>query len=960
MEKKSGFPVGRAILCGVIALLMIVANGAVAFFAGYLDNMYTVYEAEESAISNVSYEEAMAHGEAVTAEILREGSVLLKNANQALPLGNVSKVNLFGWRSTKMVFGGAGSGFVDDTTAVSLETALKEQGVEANPALLKLYTDYSTQANASGVGSTDFTITELPASQYTDSILAEAKEYSDVAIVTISRMGGEGNDLPQDMAAFGGEAGRHYLELSAAEEEMIDLVSKNFGTVILLVNSSHAMELGFIENEGIDAVLWIGCPGTTGLRGVVDVLFGKANPSGRLVDTYAYDLTKAPSFPNFGDFAYENAPEFFYSNYMEGIYVGYRYYETRGLTDGEEWYQKEVQFPFGFGLSYTTFEQKLSSVENRDGVITAKVEVTNTGSVSGKEVVQIYYTAPYTQGGIEKSHVVLAAFGKTKVLEPGASETMTLTFAVEDMASYDYLVNKAYVLDAGVYEVKLMKNAHEMIASENVNISETIVYGEGNKRSTDQTAAVNRFEDATVRFMEGHSYLSRSDWEGTWPKAEYAATTLSGADLAYLRSAMSGGYQVSGDPNLSKYADTAIVTDKKLEAADIQAVQEALKEALAENEEALSELAEVENGAVEASDMTALQTNYQKLLDGKLVFALMTYFDYDSPAWETLLDQLSLNDISDIVTMGGYRTAPVDVIEKSVTMDIDGPAGMQPFLGFGIDIQPGVGYATEVTIASTWNTELAEEMGKCVGEFANTQKVSGWYAPAMNGHRSPFAGRNFEYYSEDPLLAGKFAAAATRGARSQGIWVYLKHFALNDQELHRDQNGLLTFSNEQAIRELYCRPFEIAVKEGKATGVMSAFNRIGLVWAGGCRALCTDVLRNEWGFCGTVITDFYMNWGSTYMNAMEGVLAGNDLYLNPFQGEAVSVQAMEGSAQLAHAARDSVKNILYMTSRGEIISFHVVSSWRPLWVVGNAVLGVLLAAAVIWLVSGIRKGKKEQ
>lgn len=959
MKKKSGFPVGRAILCGVLALFIIAANVAVNFFAGYFDNMYTVYEAEASEVNHVSYEEAMAHGQQVTADILREGSVLLKNENNTLPLANTTKVNLFGWRSTKMVFGGAGSGFVDDTTALSLEDALKEQGIEANPALLKLYTDYSTAANSSGVGATDFTITELPKDKYTDIVLADAKAYSDVAIVTISRMGGEGNDLPQDMAAFGGEAGRHYLELSKAEEDMIELVKANFGTVILLVNSSHAMELGFTQDAGIDAVLWVGCPGTTGLRGVVDVLLGKANPSGRLVDTYAYDFTKAPSFPNFGDFAYTNAPDFFYTNYMEGIYVGYRYYETRGFTDGEEWYKNEVLFPFGYGLSYTTFEQKLASFENKDGVITATVEVKNTGSVAGKDVVQLYYTAPYTPGGIEKSHVVLAAFGKTKVIEPGAADTVTLSFKVEDMASYDYISSGAYVLDAGKYEVKLMKNAHEVIASETVEVPSTIVYGESNKRSSDLAAAVNRFDDANVRFTEGHSYLSRNDWEGTWPKAEYAVSSLSDSDLAYLKGAMSAGYQIAGDPNLSAFADTAIVTEKALTASDIENVRAALKDALADNEEAIAELAGVESGTVDLSSMTTLQSSYQKLLDGKLVFALMTYFDYESPVWNTLLDQLSLADLSDVVTMGGYRTAPIDAIEKSVTMDIDGPAGMQPFLGFGIDIQPGVGYATEVTLASTWNVELAEEMGVCVGEFANTQNVSGWYAPAMNGHRSPFAGRNFEYYSEDPCLAGKFAAAATRGARSQGIWVYLKHFALNDQELHRDQNGILTFSNEQAIRELYCKPFEIAVKEGEATGVMSAFNRIGLVWAGGSRALCTDVLRSEWGFKGTVITDFYMNWGSTYMNAMEGVLAGNDLYLNPFQGEAVTVQAMQGSNQLAQAARQSVKNILYMTSRGEIVSFHVVSSWRPLWIVGNVVCGVLLAMAAVWLVRGIVKKKEK-
>jgi beta-glucosidase len=527
------------------------------------------------------------------------------------------------------------------------------------------------------------------------------------------------------------------------------------------------------------------------------------------------------------------------------------------------------------------------------------------------------------------------------------------------MASYDYITSGAYVLEAGKYEVKLMKNAHEVIASETVEVPSTIVYGESNKRSSDLAAAVNRFDDANVRFTEGHSYLSRNDWEGTWPKAEYAVSSLSDSDLAYLKGAMSAGYQIAGDPNLSAFADTAIVTEKALTASDIENVRAALKDALADNEEAIAELAGVESGTVDLSSMTTLQSSYQKLLDGKLVFALMTYFDYESPVWNTLLDQLSLADLSDVVTMGGYRTAPIDAIEKSVTMDIDGPAGMQPFLGFGIDIQPGVGYATEVTLASTWNVELAEEMGVCVGEFANTQNVSGWYAPAMNGHRSPFAGRNFEYYSEDPYLAGKFAAAATRGARSQGIWVYLKHFALNDQELHRDQNGILTFSHEQAIRELYCKPFEIAVKEGEATGVMSAFNRIGLVWAGGSRALCTDVLRSEWGFKGTVITDFYMNWGSTYMNAMEGVLAGNDLYLNPFQGEAVTVQAMQGSNQLAQAARQSVKNILYMTSRGEIVSFHVVSSWRPLWIVGNVVCGVLLAMAAVWLVRGIVKKKEK-
>lgn len=957
MNKKKGFPIGRAALVGIIAVLAIALNVAVSIFAGYLDNMYTVYEAEESEVNHLSYEEAVAHGENVSRQILQEGSVLLKNDNGALPLpAGTQRVNLFGWRSSKMVFGGAGSGFVDDTKALSLQDAFTENGIEVNGDLLKLYADFNSNATSSGVGSTDFAITELPADRYTDDVLASARDFSDVAIVVFSRMGGEGNDLPKDMAAYGGEAGRHYLELSAAEEELLGIVTENFDTVIVLINSSHAMELGFLEDFGIDAALWIGCPGTVGLRGVVDVLLGNANPSGRLVDTYAYDLTGAPSYSTFGDFQYANAEGFFYTNYMEGIYTGYRYYETRGFTDGEDWYQAEVQFPFGYGLSYTTFEQSIASFDEHDGVVTATVEVKNTGSVAGKDVVQMYYTAPYTEGGIEKSHVELCAFGKTPLIEPGASATVTLEFNVDDMASYDYISNKAYVLEAGDYEIKLMSNAHEVIDSRIINVPQTKVLNEGSEDGT-LVAATNRFDDAGVRFTDGHSYLSRADWEGTWPDPSYAENTLPDSDIAYLNAAMSAGYDVSADPNLSQFPDEAATFGATLDADQIATVKAALKDVLAEtsNEEALAELEAVDNGTADTSAYTTLQGYYAKLNEGKLVFGLMTYFDYDSPVWDLLLNQLSIEELSTLVSMGGYSTAAIESIEKPVTMDIDGPAGMQPFLDFGIAIQPGVGFPTEVTTASTWNIELTEEMGVCVGEFANTQAVSGWYAPAVNGHRSPFAGRNFEYYSEDPLLAGKFGAAATRGARSQGIWVYVKHFALNEQELHRDQNGLLTFSNEQAIRELYLKPFEICVKEGDATGIMSSFNRIGIVWSGGSRALCTDVLRGEWGFEGAIITDFYMNWGSTYMNAMEGVLAGNDLYLNTFQGEAVTVPALQASNQLTQAARQAAKNVLFMTSRGELVSLVPVSSWRTWWPVGNIALGALLAGAIFWLVRGIKK-----
>lgn len=956
--KQKKFPVGRMILCIILAILVIAGNIAVNYFSGYLDNMFTKYEVDEEDENKISYEDAISHGENVTADILREGSVLLKNEEKALPLNeDIKKVNVFGWRSSKMVFGGAGSGFVDDSKAVSLQDALKNSGIETNEELLKFYQDFSSSETASGVGETDFSITEVPVENYSEELIQNAKNFSDVALVVFSRMGGEGNDLPKSMEEFNGDAEHHYLELSADEESMLQMVENEFSNVIVLINSSHAMELGFLNDANIDAALWIGCPGTAGLNGVVDVLTGKANPSGRLVDTYAYDLTKAPSYENFGDFSYVNAPEYFYTNYMEGIYVGYRYYETRGFTDGEEWYQSEVQYPFGYGLSYTDFAQSIEDYSVENGVISMDVKVENTGDRAGKDVVQLYYTPPYYEGGIEKPYVALAAFGKTNMINPGESETLHLSFSVEDMASYDEKTDKAYVLDPGIYEIRLMKNAHELLDSRTFEVTEKVVYNDTNPRSTDLTFATNQFDDANVRFLDDKTYLSRADWNGTWPSADYAETELSDEDLAYMNSSFSAGYDVSKNKDTEEYTNKEIATDYQLTKDDISFVQDELKKVI-QDDETLQQLDDVETNSVRESDYTKLQRYYKELLDGRIVFGLMKWFEYDSEVWDLFLNQMSTKEYSDLVSMGGYRTAPIESIDKSVTMDIDGPAGMQPFLDFDIDIKPGVGFPTEVTIASTWNTDLATKMGICVGEFANTQNVHGWYAPAMNGHRSPFAGRNFEYYSEDGFLSGKLAAATVVGARSQGIWVYIKHFALNEQELHRDENGILTFANEQSIREVYLKPFEIAVKDGDATGVMSSFNRIGTVWSGASRALCTNVLRNEWGFQGAVITDFYMNFGTTYMNALQGVLAGNDLYLNPFQAEAVSEKEIMQNPQLAQATRNAVKNILYMTSRVDATSFHVVSSWRPLWVIGNVVGFVIMVISVLWLVLGIRKNNK--
>lgn len=976
-SKRKRFPVLWLVIEIVLIALFVAVNVVVAYFSGYFDNMYTVYEAAGGqSVAEVTYDRAIADGNAVSEDILEEGSVMLKNENGVLPLkGN--KVNLFGWRSSCMVFGGAGSGFVDESNAVSLKTALNEKGVEVNDDLLDAYTEFSSNGNASGVGETDFDVTEPGADFYTDDVIAHAKEFSDTAIVTVSRMGGEGNDLPRDMAGYvNGSAGKHYLELTDAERNMIELVCDEFENVILLVNSSHAMELGFVDEYDIDSVLWIGCPGTNGLRGVANVLTGAVAPSGRLADTYAYDLTQAPSYANFGEYEYTNADGVYYVNYMEGIYVGYKYYETRAAAydgpvaalgertydSGEAWYDATVQYPFGYGISYTTFDQRISSFVEAGGRVVMQVEVENTGDVAAKDVVQVYYTPEYTEGGVEKAHVNLIGFAKTDVIEPDDVATVDIAFDLEDMASYDMSGNGSYVLDAGDYEIKLMDNAHDVIETRTVSVGERITYSGENKRESDLIAAENRFDDAAVRFTEGHDYLTRSDWNGSWPNASNAESTISDADLATVNGGTAGGYVLETDPNLEHYADESIVTDHELTDAEVAEIDAALREALADDPDALDELDAVSDATEIADGNSELQNAYIKLMnDNKLVFALMGNFDYDSEVWDMLISQMSLQEISDLVSMGGYRTAPVESIEKSVTMDIDGPAGMQPFLSFGIDIAEGVGFPTEAVLAATWNTELARRMGIAVGEFANTQNVSGWYAPAMNIHRSPFGGRNFEYYSEDGFLSGKLGAAEVTGVRAMGVWVYLKHYALNDQELHRE--GICTFASEQAIREIYLKPFELSVKEGSATGVMSSFNRIGFTWTGGSYALCTEVLRNEWGFRGTVITDFYMNFGgnSANVSARQGLLAGNDLYLNTFQHVAVTTDMLLESDRLAQAAVNSCKNILYMTSRGRLVDLVEVSSWRTLWIVGNVIGGVLIAACTALLVLGIVKyvkGKK--
>ena len=839
---------------------------------------------------SLTVEQAAEQSRAMAQELVQEGAVLLKDQNNALPLAEGTAVNLFGYGSVDPIYGGSGSGASDTSSNIDLVTGLTNAGFTVNQELVDFYKKSGvSRAAQKGFEGSNFTPAEVPAAQYTDTLLQNAKDFSDVAIVTISRVGGEGGDLPQDMYAAGyskTDDGRHYLELTQDEEDLLALIkAQGFSKVIVLVNSSNAMELGFLEDDSIDAALWIGSLGSTGFNAVGEILSGRVNPSGRLSDTYAYDLTTAPAYWNAGDFTYSNLKHH-YVEYAEGIYVGYRFYETRyvdnttGVCD-EAAYAKAVQYPFGYGLSYTTFEQSIADYKTTDSAIEMTVEVKNTGAVAGKDVVQVYYTAPYTVGGIEKSHVVLAGFAKTSLLQPGASEKVTVTFAPEDMASYDETGAKAYVLEAGTYQIKLMNNAHEVIDQREYEVPATITYSGDNARSTDLVAATNEFEDVAQGQIK--QYVSRADWEGTLPTAR---------------------------------------TDGKTASAETVAAKE--NTPVYENNDSDQPITIADHGLT-LEDMTGL--------------------DYDDPKWNDLLEQLSVDDMTNMISNGGWSTPEVASVGKPATNDLDGPAGINSL----VSSLKGVSFPSEVIVGSSWNTDLAQRFGTAFGAEAAANHVVGLYAPGMNIHRTPFSGRNFEYYSEDGLLSGKMGAAMVQGVDSQGVYTYIKHFALNDQESNR--LSISVWANEQSIREIYLKPFELSVKEGGTTAVMSSYSRLGNTWAGASKALLTDVLRNEWGFHGMVVTDSAMG-NTSWMDINLALRAGGDMMLCLM---GVKLDSSSNTAQ--QAMRRACHNILYTQANSIAIAAAVDNT--PYWLILLAIVdSILLIAIVLLILKRIPAGKK--
>ena len=858
----------------------------------------------------------------VAEEIMEDGIVLLKNES-LLPLNETKKLNIFGWESINPAYGGAGSGGINDLyDIVSLNQGLENAGFSINQELVDFYNNYGADNPEMSIQKQSWTLPEPPVDTYSDELIKSAKEYSDVAVVVLSRKAGEGhNDIPMDVrkAAYDNNSdeyddfpeGEHYLQLSQTERDMVDMVCSNFDNVIVVYNGANQFELGFAdEYPQIKSVVW--CPGTgnVGFNALGKVFSGEVNPSGKTPDTFIYDMTTAPwwnnaektEYTNLADMAVEGmnagtaqvyAPAF--TNYVEGIYVGYKYYET-AAQEGAIDYDKTVQYPFGYGLSYTEFEQKMGELEEKDGQISVDVEVTNTGDVAGKDVVEVYYNPPYTNGGIEKSSANLIEFAKTDLLQPGESQTVTVTFSIEDMASYDENNAKAYVLEKGDYVISINSDSHTVLDQKTYTADKDVVYKGENKRASDDTAATNVFEDAKGDV----TYLSRADHFANYEEATAAPAS---AEL--------------GEPYVSEYH-----------------LNSNFDKTTYLNDEDVMPTTGADNG---------------------LTLADMRDADYDDPRWEKLLDQLTVDEMANMIAMAGYQTAAMDSVGKVATLDFDGPAAINNnFTGVG-----SIGFPIEVVVASTWNKELAQAWGECMGKISQEMGAEGWYAPGMNTHRTAFGARNYEYFSEDGVLAGNMGAKAVEGARKYGVYSYIKHFALYEG----NAKMVSVWSNEQAIREIYLKPFEISVKQGGANAVMVSWSFLGDKWTGESSNLMNTVLRDEWGFRGMALTDFFRNNGHGFMNADAALANGVDAMLSTFNGEENNVANPEHPTSVLQM-RNACKNVMYtVVSSWAYDGEHEetgMENWKKAGIGIDIVIALFMAGMEVLVIRGYKKRKNAE
>ena len=899
-----------AMLLAVVICVSMICFGPMATLIGLATGSGT--------ISNETNEEAAG----VAEEIMEDGIVLLKNES-LLPLNETKKLNIFGWESINPAYGGAGSGGINGLyDIVSLNQGLENAGFSINQELVDFYNNYGADNPEMSIQKQSWTLPEPPVDTYSDKLIKNAKDYSDVAVVVLSRKAGEGhNDIPMDVskAAYDNNSdeyddfpeGEHYLQLSQTERDMVDMVCSNFNNVIVIYNGANQFELGFTnEYPQIKSVVW--CPGTgnVGFNALGKVFSGEVNPSGKTPDSFVYDMTTAPwwnnaektEYTNLADMAVEGmnagtaqvyAPAF--TNYVEDIYVGYKYYET-AAQEGAIDYDKTVQYPFGYGLSYTEFEQKMGELEEKDGQISVDVEVTNTGDEAGKDVVEVYYNPPYTNGGIEKSSTNLIEFEKTNLLQPGESQTVTVTFSIEDMASYDENNAKAYVLEKGDYLISINSDSHTVLDQKTYTADDDVVYKEENKRVSDDTAATNVFEDAKGDV----TYLSRADHFANYEEATKAPAS---AEL--------------GEPYVSEYH-------------------------LNKNFDKTTYL----------NDKDKMPTTGA---DNGLTLADMRDADYDDPRWEKLLDQLTVDEMSNMIAMAGYQTAAMDSVGKVGTLDFDGPAAINNnFTGVG-----SIGFPIEVVIASTWNKNLAQTWGECMGKISQEMGAEGWYAPGMNTHRTAFGARNYEYFSEDGVLSGNMGAKAVEGARKYGVYSYIKHFAMYEG----NAKMVSVWSNEQAIREIYLKPFEISVKQGGANAVMVSWSFLGDKWTGESSNLMKTVLRDEWGFRGMALTDFFRNNGHGFMNADAALANGVDAMLSTFNGEENNVANPEHPTSVLQM-RNACKNVMYtVVSSWAYDGKHKetgMENWKKAAIGIDVVIVLFMAGMEVLVIRGYKKRKNAE
>lgn len=879
----------------------------------YSDEVTSVYPTQKAT----NKAEAFANAQEVNLKLAEEGFVLLKNENAALPMNKGARISVFSKNSVNLSYGGSGSGGFDTSNNKNLYESLNDAGFVTNPTLKRFYESSQSgpvrTANSSDLDNGDnqkIATAETPQSKYTDAVKNSYADYSDAALVVITRIGGEGFDLPRYQGNSEGAVSpdSHYLELDQNEIDLLTAVTDGtFKRVVVVFNTPSSFEATFLKDSAyaafadkIDAAVWIGFTGSNGITALGEILNGDVNPSGRLVDTWAADFTKNPSFVNFGTGCLPDTTDkydggMYYSvDYEEGIYVGYRYYETRGETDGEDWYNANVVYPFGYGLSYTTFDWTVGDASASEielgTTITVPVTVKNTGSVAGKEVVQLYASAPYTLGGIEKAHKVLVGFAKTKLLQPGESETVTVSFDPYSAASYDYRDANSngfsgYELEAGEYTLYVSRNAHESEKAIALNLAADVQIGTD---PTTDSEVVNRYTDSE-NFLDSDwqldTMLSRADWEGTWPTPQ-TAQQHAGTDRLYeeIRSEEHNNPTDFDSEEYPWFGEEPTLTLRDL-----------LPSAEAEG--------------------------YEPVVS------------YDDERWEELMMGCDEEEMIALINNGAYHTLAMENVGLPATIHGDGPSGFTCFMSKE-QVNGTCQYVSEPVMASTWNINLMNELGEAIGEEgtigdkATGQPYSSIYAPGVNIHRSPFGGRCSEYFSEDPFISGMMGAAEVQGIQSRGVLPTVKHFVANEQETHRSIGGDLSWLSEQALREIYLKPFEYTVKLGETRGIMTSFNRIGTRWTGGDYRLLTEILRNEWGFNGLVICDF--NTIPQYMIPRMMFYAGGSLDLAT-QQSAMWTDCDTSDAGDAIVLMRAVKDVMYALVNSNAMNAEVIGYNPPIW-----------------------------